>query len=95
MKAIIAETYERIHRSNLVGMGIVPLQYLEGETAESLELNGREEYSISLPQNITPGQLVDVKVCVLCVTVLCVVPCVCGDCVRVCEIMCGTVWDCV
>ena len=40
------ETYERIHRSNLVGMGIVPLQFEEGESAESLGLTGREIYSI-------------------------------------------------
>jgi aconitate hydratase len=41
--AVIAESYERIHRSNLVGMGIVPLQYLKGDTAESLGLTGHEE----------------------------------------------------
>ena len=46
VRAVIAESYERIHRSNLVGMGIPPLQYREGETAESLGLTGRESYSI-------------------------------------------------
>jgi aconitate hydratase len=46
IRAVIAESYERIHRSNLVGMGIVPLQFKEGETAESLGLTGEETYDI-------------------------------------------------
>lgn len=46
VKAVIAESYERIHRSNLVGMGILPLQFPTGETAESLGLTGHEEFSI-------------------------------------------------
>ena len=46
VRAVIAESYERIHRSNLVGMGILPLQYLPGENAASLGLSGRETYSI-------------------------------------------------
>src|ERR1051325_4222285 len=45
VKAAIAESYERIHRSNLVGMGILPLQFKPGETAESLGLTGRETYA--------------------------------------------------
>ncbi len=45
--AVIAESYERIHRSNLVGMGILPLQFLPGENAESLKLTGEEVYEIS------------------------------------------------
>ncbi len=51
MRAVIAESYERIHRSNLLMMGVVPLQYREGENAESLGLTGREEFSISGLQN--------------------------------------------
>ena len=47
VKAVIAESYERIHRSNLVGMGALPLQYLDGENAESLGLTGEEEFSIT------------------------------------------------
>jgi aconitate hydratase len=47
VRAVIAESFERIHRSNLVGMGIVPLEYLDGDTAESLGLSGHEEFSIS------------------------------------------------
>ena len=47
VRAVIAESYERIHRSNLVGMGILPLQYKEGETADSLGLTGEEIYEIA------------------------------------------------
>ena len=46
VRAVIAESYERIHRSNLVGMGVAPLEYLPGETAESLGLSGRETYDV-------------------------------------------------
>jgi aconitate hydratase len=46
VRAVIAESFERIHRSNLVGMGILPLQFLPGETAESLGLNGTETFTI-------------------------------------------------
>jgi len=60
---VIAESYERIHRSNLVGMGIVPLQYLDGQTADSIGLTGRESYDIIIPEDIKPGQLVTVQVC--------------------------------
>ena len=70
---MIAESYERIHRSNLLGMGIVPLQYLPGQTAESLGLTGKETYTISMPDNLTTGQILDVQVC-MCV---CVCVCVC------------------
>src|SRR5204863_4482236 len=49
--AVIAESYERIHRSNLLMMGILPLQYLDGENADSLGLTGREEFSISGVEN--------------------------------------------
>ena len=47
VRAVIAESYERIHRSNLVGMGILPLQFVPGENAESLKLTGEEVYEIS------------------------------------------------
>ncbi|XP_076175293.1 cytoplasmic aconitate hydratase [Ptiloglossa arizonensis] len=60
IRAVIAESYERIHRSNLVGMGIIPLQYLPGETAESLGLTGLELYDIVLPENCQPGQTITV-----------------------------------
>ncbi len=47
VKAVIAESYERIHRSNLIGMGVLPLQYPEGQSAESLGLTGEETFSIT------------------------------------------------
>ncbi len=46
VKAVIAESFERIHRSNLIGMGVLPLQYQDGQTAESLGLTGEEEFSV-------------------------------------------------
>ena len=49
VRAVIAESFERIHRSNLVGMGILPLQFLPGESAATLALTGREAYTIPLP----------------------------------------------
>ncbi len=60
VKAVIAESYERIHRSNLVMMGIVPLEYLEGETAETLGLDGTETFSIDMPTEPEINQLVTV-----------------------------------
>ncbi len=51
VRAVIAESYERIHRSNLIGMGIVPLQYPDGETAESLGLTGREVFAVDGLEN--------------------------------------------
>lgn len=62
IKAVIAESYERIHRSNLVGMGVIPLEYLPGDTADSLGLTGRERYTIVIPKELTPRMIVDVKV---------------------------------
>ncbi|MGZ4590811.1 MAG: aconitate hydratase [Actinomycetes bacterium] len=47
VRAVIAESYERIHRSNLIGMGVLPLQYRDGESAETLGLTGEEEFAIS------------------------------------------------
>jgi aconitate hydratase len=56
IKAVVAESYERIHRSNLVGMGILPLQFLAGETVESLGLSGRETFDIEgLTEAIATG----------------------------------------
>ncbi|HRK21671.1 MAG TPA: hypothetical protein PLX06_07685, partial [Fimbriimonadaceae bacterium] len=46
VKAVLAESFERIHRSNLIGMGVVPLQYLDGESASSIGLNGHEEFAL-------------------------------------------------
>ena len=47
MRAVIAQSYERIHRSNLVGMGVLPLQFEDGDSVESLGLTGEEEFSIT------------------------------------------------
>ena len=62
MRAVIAESFERIHRSNLVGMGVLPLQFRDGDTAESLGLTGREKYSITGVTSIQPRQDVEVTV---------------------------------
>jgi aconitate hydratase len=57
VKAVVAESYERIHRSNLVGMGVLPLQYLPGQSRESLGLTGRETYSIGgIAEGLKPGK---------------------------------------
>ncbi len=55
VKAVIAESYERIHRSNLIGMGVLPLQYPEGENAESLGLTGEETFSITGVTELNDG----------------------------------------
>ena len=59
MRAVIAQSYERIHRSNLIGMGVLPLQFPEGESAQSLGLTGEEEFTITgladsddIPENV-------------------------------------------
>ncbi|XP_031843107.1 cytoplasmic aconitate hydratase isoform X2 [Nomia melanderi] len=62
IRAVIAESYERIHRSNLIGMGIVPLQYLPGQNAESLGLTGLESYDIPIPEDCQPGQKITVTI---------------------------------
>lgn len=62
VKAVIAESFERIHRSNLVGMGIIPLQFKDGENAETLGLNGTEKYTINLPADCKPGQHISILV---------------------------------
>lgn len=61
IKAVLAESYERIHRSNLVGMGVIPLEYLPGENADTLGLTGRERYTISIPETLKPQMKVQVK----------------------------------
>ena len=62
VRMAIVESYERIHRSNLVGMGVLPLQYKAGESADSLGLNGAEVYStLDLTDDLQPGQDITVK----------------------------------
>jgi aconitate hydratase len=58
--AVIVESYERIHRSNLIGMGVLPLQYKDGDTAESLGLDGTETFDIPLDDDLEAGQDVEV-----------------------------------
>ncbi len=60
VKAVIAESYERIHRSNLVGMGVLPLEYLHGETAESLGLDGTESFTITISESVQPRDEISV-----------------------------------
>ncbi len=65
VRAVIAESYERIHRSNLVGMGVLPLQFLAGQNAESLKLTGEEVFEISgireLVEHFAAGRQVKVR----------------------------------
>jgi aconitate hydratase len=65
VSAVIAESYERIHRSNLVGMGVLPLQFLAGQTAESLKLTGEEVFEITgickVVENFAAGSQVKVR----------------------------------
>jgi aconitate hydratase len=61
VRAVIAESFERIHRSNLVGMGVLPLQFQAGESYKSLGLDGTETYDIEGLGNLKPGQKVKVR----------------------------------
>ena len=56
VKAVIARSFERIHRSNLVGMGVLPLQFKAGDSAESLGIKGNEEFDIVGLENLRPQQ---------------------------------------
>jgi aconitate hydratase len=56
VKAVIAKSFERIHRSNLVGMGVLPLQFKAGDSAESLGIKGDETFDIAVPQGVKPQQ---------------------------------------
>lgn len=59
---VIAESYERIHRSNLIGMGVLPLQYESGQNAGSLNLTGKETFStVDLTDDVKPGQTIKIK----------------------------------
>jgi aconitate hydratase len=60
VRAVIAESFERIHRSNLVGMGVLPLQFRDGDSAESLELDGHERYTINGIADAAPGSTIEV-----------------------------------
>ncbi|HYN87507.1 MAG TPA: aconitate hydratase AcnA, partial [Ardenticatenaceae bacterium] len=62
VKAVIAESYERIHRANLVGMGVLPLQFVRGQGWRTLGLTGHESYDVELPETLQPGQQIKVRV---------------------------------
>ena len=63
VKAVVAASFERIHRSNLVGMGVLPLQFPEGTNAQSLNLDGSEVFSITgLSDSIEPGKTVTLEI---------------------------------
>jgi aconitate hydratase len=58
---VIAQSFERIHRSNLVFMGVLPLQFPEGQSAESLGLTGEEKFDFLLPESLAPRDAVTVR----------------------------------
>jgi aconitate hydratase len=62
VRAVIAASYERIHRSNLVGMGVLPLQFLPGETWQSLGLTGNEQFEIPTDERLVPRGTLEVAV---------------------------------
>jgi aconitate hydratase len=61
VKAVIAESFERIHRSNLVGMGVLPLVFKDGQNCRSLGLDGSELFTITGIENIAPRQTLQVQ----------------------------------
>ncbi|MBS0286637.1 MAG: aconitate hydratase AcnA [Proteobacteria bacterium] len=61
VKAVIAESYERIHRSNLIGMGVLPLEFMPNENPQTLKLSGKETYSLSL-KSLKPGEVLTITV---------------------------------
>ncbi|GGI75826.1 aconitate hydratase AcnA [Legionella impletisoli] len=62
VKAVITESFERIHRSNLIGMGVLPLQFMPGTTRKSLNLNGSERVSIQVNDDLKPGSIIPVTI---------------------------------
>ncbi|MPN45118.1 Aconitate hydratase A [bioreactor metagenome] len=61
MRAVLAQSFERIHRSNLVGMGILPLEFTSGQSRESLGLDGYERYDIEIPSDLVPRAVLTVR----------------------------------
>jgi aconitate hydratase len=60
VKAVIAESFERIHRSNLIGMGVLPLMFLAGENADTLGLTGEEIFNIPITDSVTPKEIIEI-----------------------------------
>jgi len=61
VRAVIVESFERIHRSNLVGMGVLPLQFADGDSIEKLGLTGEETFDIDVDDDLRPGQMISVR----------------------------------
>ncbi|MFY7697274.1 MAG: aconitate hydratase AcnA [Legionella sp.] len=62
VKAVITESFERIHRSNLIGMGVLPLQFLPGVNRKTLKLNGNEKISIAVDESLVPGTKLEMTI---------------------------------
>ncbi|XP_075993886.1 iron-responsive element-binding protein 2 [Genypterus blacodes] len=62
VRAVIAQSFEKLHKNQLVGMGIMPLQFLSGQNADSLELKGTESFTVSVPDILSPRQQLTVKI---------------------------------
>ena len=62
IKAVITESFERIHRSNLIGMGVLPLQFLPGTTRKTLQLDGSERITIKVTDSLLPAALLPVTI---------------------------------
>ena len=62
VKAVIAESFERIHRSNLIGMGILPLQFKEGQSRKTWTLTGDEQISLILDESLKPREMLDLTI---------------------------------
>ena len=61
VKAVIAKNFERIHRSNLIGMGILPLEYLAGEDSKALGISGFETFDITIDEALEPGSVIPIQ----------------------------------
>uniref|UniRef100_A0A3Q3JPZ3 Iron-responsive element-binding protein 2 n=1 Tax=Monopterus albus TaxID=43700 RepID=A0A3Q3JPZ3_MONAL len=61
VRAVIAESFEKLHKNQLLGMGIMPLEFLLGQNADSLELSGKERFTITLPDSLSPREQLTVK----------------------------------
>lgn len=61
VRAVIAESFEKLHKNQLVGMGIIPLQFLPEQNADSLELSGKEKFTITMPESLSPRQQLTVE----------------------------------
>ena len=62
VRAVIAESFERIHRSNLIGMGVLPLEFTNGQNRKSLQLKGNEKFTISEIDSLHPNKLIVCKI---------------------------------